>query len=271
MECQQVIITGASSGFGEAFARQLAGKCRLLVLIARRMERLEGLAASLRAFHPQLEVLTLPCDLADEASRRLLIQRLQELPASSSRLLINNAGLGDYGEFAQSDPERNRQMMQVNMVALVELTRAMLPAMQGQGGSIINIASLAADLPIPDFAMYAATKAFVASFSEALRLELKGSGISVTAVCPGPVHTGFGDTARRAGCTGNEMPLRQWFYTSIPAVVEESLAAAARNKARCYPSLKIRLAGLLVRNMPLWAMRLIMGKRPRKVRRQEEA
>lgn len=270
MECQQVIITGASSGFGEAFARELAGKCRLLVLIARRAERLEGLAASLRAFHPQLEVLTLPCDLAEETARSLLIQRLQELPAAP-RLLINNAGLGDYGEFAQSDPSRNRQMMQVNMAALVELTRTMLPAMQGQGGGIINIASLAADLPIPDFAMYAATKAFVASFSEALRLELKGSGISVTAVCPGPVHTGFGDTARRAGCTGNEMPLRQWFYTSIPTVVEESLAAVARNKARCYPSLKIRLAGLLVRNLPLWALRLIMGKRPRKVRRLEEA
>ncbi len=264
MEWQQVIITGASSGLGEAFAQRLAGECRLMVLSARRVERLEALANSLRTLHPQLEIWVLPCDLSDDASRAGLLRRLQELPPAC-RLLVNNAGLGDYGEFSQSSSLRNRQMMQVNMAAIVELTHAMLPAMQSQGGGIINMASLAADLAIPDFAMYAATKSFVASFSEALRLEWKGRGIAVTAVCPGPVHTGFGEVARREGCSGNEMPLRHWFYTPISTVVEEALVAVACNKARCYPSMKIRLAGLLIRNLPLWGLRLVMGRRPRKV------
>lgn len=270
MEWQQIIITGASSGFGEAFARRLAGTCRQMLLVARRADALQSLAAGLEAACPGLEAVPVPCDLADARARGELARRLQGLPAGRT-LLVNNAGLGDYGEFAASDPVRNNEMVQVNMMAVAELARAVLPAMLEQrGGGIINVASLAADLPIPDFAMYAASKAFVASFSEALRLETKGCGVAVTAVCPGPVHTGFGETARRQGCSGNEMPLRQWFYATPADVVETALAALQRNKARCYPTLKVRLAGLLVRNLPLWLLRLAMGARPRKVKPLEE-
>ena len=180
-------------------------------------------------------------------------------------LLINNAGLGDYGEFCSSEPERNRRMIEVNMTAPVELTHAMLPAMlKAESAHIINIASLAADLAIPDFAMYAASKAFVASFTEALRIELKGTPVHATAVCPGPVHTNFGDVARRTGKSKKEVPFRKWFYTTIPCVVESALKAVAANRPRCYPSFKIRLAGLFVRNAPLWLLRLIMSSRPRK-------
>ena len=265
------IITGASSGFGESFARHLARdqKCRSgdmrlhLVLIARSREKLESLAGELRAEYG-CEVSVLVCDLAAEAEREQLLVRLSSM-RSEELWLINNAGLGDYGEFISSEPERNRRMIEVNMTAPVELTRAMLPVMlQADKAGIINIASLAADLAIPDFAMYAASKSFVASFSEALRIELKKTNIHVTAVCPGPVHTNFGDVARRTGKSKKEVPFRKWFYSTVDCVVCTALKAVEKNKPRCYPSLKIRLAGLFVRCAPLWLLRLIMSTRPRK-------
>ena len=270
MKYTHAVITGASSGFGEAFARRLAGECGHLVLVARRGEVLETLANELRALRPGVQVTVRACDLSDEAARTALGAELAALP-EGKLLLVNNAGLGDYGEYAVSAPERNRQMLQVNVVAVAELTRALLPRMLKQGGGIINIASLAADVFIPDFAIYAASKSFVASFSEAIRLEARGAGVPVVAVCPGPVHTGFGDVARRHGCTNGYSPFKKWFYTPIPTVVNGAVAALERGKARYYPALRIRLAGLLVRNLPLWVLRLVMGRRPRKVSAIDES
>ena len=258
-----VVITGASSGFGKAFAEQLAAQCTRLILIARSTDTLQAMATELHSKHG-VETVIYPCDLANDSARGELADKLSEIQ-DESILLINNAGLGDYGEFCTSEPERNRTLMAVNMTAPVELTRAMLPAMQkAQKAGIINIASLAADLAIPDFAMYAASKAFVASFSEALRMELKKTHIHVTAVCPGPVHTNFGEVARRIGRSKKEEPFRKWFYSTIPCVVNTALKAVARNTPRCYPSFKIRMAGLFVRCAPLWLLRLIMSTRPRK-------
>ena len=115
-------------------------------------------------------------------------------------LLVNNAGLGDYGEFAAADWERVEAMLRVNIRALTRLCHAVVPAMRELGGgSIINVSSLASIVPMPDFAVYAATKAYVTSFSEALRLEVETHGIRVLALCPGPVPTEFGDVARRPG------------------------------------------------------------------------
>lgn len=269
MKYAHAVITGASSGFGAAFARRLAGECTHLVLVARRGEVMQALADELRAAHPGVEVTVRPCDLSDPAAREALMVDLTALPAGNL-LLVNNAGLGDYGEYAVSEPERNLRMLQVNVVAVAELTRALLPRMKKQGGGIINIASLAADLFIPDFAVYAASKAFVASFSEAIRLEVRSEGIPVVAVCPGPVHTGFGDVARRHGCTNGYSPFKKWFYTPIPTVVNGAVSALDSGKARYYPSLRIRLAGLLVRNLPLWVLRTVMGRRPRKVSSLDE-
>ena len=308
---QQVIVTGASSGLGAAFARRLADACECLVLVARREGALQALADELRGQHPSLEVRVEPCDLANPAARAALIERLPEFfsfrdvspsqavspsrnaPAShtvsSSRvvspsqavsptrssspdrpvspartLLINNAGLGDYGDILTSEESRNRQMMQVNMEALVELSRALLPRLTAQGGAIINIASLAAELPIPDFAVYAASKAFVASFSEALRLELRSYGVPVLAVCPGPVHTGFGEAARRSGCSGDGSPFKKWFYTPVDTVVEASLKALERDRPRCYPSLRIALSAAFIRLLPRFLLRRVMSLRPRR-------
>lgn len=265
MEYERIMITGASSGLGEAFARTLAGsKPREMVLIARRRERLEALVGELRTLHPELVVQVAPCDLASPAARAELTEQWSALPPART-LLINNAGLGDYGDFASSDPTKTNSLLQVNMLAVVELTRALLPQMLRCGGSIINIASLAADLPLPDFALYAASKSFVASFSEGLRLELRGSGVRVLAVCPGPVHTEFGSVAQRPGLSKGSIPLKKFFYTSIPQVVQSTLRALAAGRARCYPGGKIWLSGCLLRLMPLWLLRRILSTRPRRV------
>lgn len=264
MKYAHAVITGASSGFGAAFARRLAGECAHMVLVARRGEVMQALADELRSLSPGVKITVHSCDLSDSAARRYLISLLDGL-SEGKMLLVNNAGLGDYGEYASSNSERNHCMLQVNVVAVAELARALLPRMRKQGGGIINIASLAADLFIPDFAIYAASKSFVASFSEAIRLELRTDGVPVVAVCPGPVHTGFGDVARRHGCTNGYSPFKKWFYTPISTVVNGAVSALESGKARYYPSLRIRLAGLLVRNLPLWVLRLVMGRRPRQV------
>lgn len=264
MRYTHAIITGASSGFGAEFARKLAFMCRHMTLVARREAILQELADELRRTHKGLTVELRPCDLADEEARQSLARQLEHLPPGRT-LLVNNAGLGDYGEFADSEAARNRSLLQVNICALTELTRALLPRLKTQGGGIINMASLAADLPIPDFALYAASKAFVVSFSEALRLELKKDDVSVTCICPGPSHTGFGDVARRHGYNDGKSSFRKGFYTPISVVVDDALYALERNKARHYPSLKVRLAGLLLRNTPLPLLRSVLAFRPRRV------
>lgn len=260
----RIIITGASSGFGEVFAGTLAPHAGELVLIARREDALRRLAAALEECHPGLCVSVLPCDLADEASLDALVSRLESLPPGRT-LLINNAGAGDYGEFADGRWEKIRALLRLNVESLTRLCHALIPGMKRNGGDIINISSLGALLPIPDFAVYAATKAYVSSLSEALRLELREHGIRVLAVCPGPVSTGFGKAARRPGFTGNMMPGRNAFDTSVETVVKDSLRALSRGRARVFPGMKIRLAALLLGSAPLALIRFFMGRRPRKV------
>ncbi|OLA88305.1 MAG: hypothetical protein BHW66_10025 [Akkermansia sp. 54_46] len=258
------MITGASSGFGEAFAGTLAPHTAELVLIARNEAALRQLAAALEKRHPGLHASVLPCDLADETSLNTLISRLDSLPPGRT-LLINNAGAGDYGDFADGRWEKIRSLLRLNVESLTRLCHALIPVMKRNGGDIINLSSLGALLPIPDFAVYAATKAYVSSLSEALRLELREHGIRVMAVCPGPVSTGFGKAARRPGFTGNMMPGRNAFDTSVETVVKDSLRALARGRARVFPGMKIRLAAMLLAAAPLGLIRLFMGRRPRKV------
>lgn len=269
MHFGRAIITGASSGFGAEFSRCTAPYVDEIVLTARRTERLHALADKLQRLHPNLKVLIMPCDLSNAASLAELKSRLTNLPPTDT-LLINNAGLGDYGDFLHSSNQRTSSMLTVNITAVTELTHALLPVITKKGGGIINMASLAADLPIPDFAVYAASKAYVASFSEALRLELKEHGVPVTTVCPGPVHTEFGATARREGFTGNMTPCRNLFDTTIEHVVRDALRGLRYNKARVYPSFKIRCASMLIRLIPLPILRLILAKRPRRIESLDE-
>lgn len=234
-----------------------------MVLVARREALMESLAERIRSAAPEVNITIHAADLSDSAQRLHLVQSLSSAGLQPD-LLVNNAGLGDYGDFTTSEWPRIEAMLRVNMEALTHLTHAMLPDMiRVGGGAVINVSSLASLLPIPDFAVYAATKAYVSSFSEALRIELKPHGIPVLAVCPGPVHTGFGDVAKR-GTNGRNIPGREWFFVPKETVVAEALAALDRNRARVYPGLRTAAAALLISAMPLLMIRAVMSLRPRK-------
>lgn len=259
-----VLITGASAGLGEEFARQLASRARSMVLVARRGDRLSALAGELAA-SADVKVRCFEADLADPEQRVQLFEALEEKSLFPD-LLINNAGMGDYGTFVEADWEKLETMMRLNMEGLTHLTHLFLPAMrERRRGAIMNISSLASILPIPDFAVYAATKAYVSSFSEALRIELREDGISVLAVCPGPVHTEFGSVAARG--PGDAFDgMREWFYVRKEQVVAEAIRAMDADHARVYPGWQIALAAAGISLLPLALLRLIMATRPRRVR-----
>ncbi len=257
------LVTGASSGLGEEFALQIAPRVSKLVLIARREAQLQKLADRIREEFPHVAVAVYAVDLSKAAERGQILETLSHngfLPD----LLVNNAGLGDYGEFATADWEKLEAMLHVNIEALTHLTHSLLPHMIRRGGAaIINVSSLASVLPMPDFAVYAATKAYVTSFSEALRIELKEYQIPVLAVCPGPVKTEFGEVARR-GENSEGMPAKEFMYVPKEQVVAESLAALDRNAARVYPGLKTAVAAVVLCAIPMVLLRFALGFRPRK-------
>ena len=256
-----VLITGASGGIGEEFARQLVFECRQMILVARRQNRLRDLASDLKRQNPELDVLYFEVDLTSADERKKFIFMLLNNGAKPD-LLINNAGLGDYQKFVNADWEKIDSMLQVNMTALTHLTHGLIPQMRERGyggGAIINVSSLASLLPMPEFAVYAATKAYVTSFSEALRLELKGDGIPVMALCPGPVHTEFGSVAMPAGA--DKLPGRELFYVDKSVVVKQALEGLRRNKARVYPGWKVALVAAGISLLPIVVIRLVMSKR----------
>ena len=188
-----VLITGASSGIGEAMARQLARDGAHLLLTARSEEQLERLADEFRGIGAQAEVFA--HDLGEPGAAQTLYERITEA-GHSPDVLINNAGFGKLGEFVEFDAATSENMITLNVTNLVALTRLCLPDMLHRGtGGVLNVASTAAFQPVPYFAVYGATKAFVLSFSEALSAEVAGSGVHVTCLCPGPTSTGFGDRA----------------------------------------------------------------------------
>jgi uncharacterized protein len=258
-----VLITGASSGLGKEYALQLAGRTDRLMLTARRTDRLNVLAERIMRSHAALRVTVIAADLAKKEDRLFLLEKLAE-EGLVPDLLVNNAGLGDYGEFATAEWPKLEAMLRVNVEALTHLAHLLVPGMiETGGGAILNVSSLASLLPIPDFAVYAATKAYVTSFSEALRIELRDHGVEVLAVCPGPIHTGFGLVARREEHLPG-MPAREWFYVPREQVVSESLVALDRKRARVYPGFKIAAAALVLSALPMALMRVVMSRRPRR-------
>src|ERR1700745_2662327 len=239
LERCNALITGASAGIGREFARQLGGRARSLILIARREQRLSELRDELNRQYPKLAVSSRKIDLADLAQLNELLAWLDH-EGIDVDLLINNAGLGDSGPFATSNPVRNEQMTLVNIVALTTLTRHLLPRMIARGrGGILNVSSSAGFLPIPGFAVYAATKAYVTSFSEALRVELRGAGVSVCALCPGPVHTEFQDVAKRPGAEPDTGP--EFVFVPLEQVVHDALTTLEADRPLVIPGLPIKL------------------------------
>jgi short-subunit dehydrogenase len=257
------LITGASAGIGREFARHLAGRAHSLILVARREQKLSELRDELRQQYPNLTVHIRKADLADLAQLKELMAWLDSEKIDVD-LLINNAGLGDLGPFATSDPIRDQQIMLVNMVALTSLTRHLLPQMIARKrGAILNVSSSAGFLPIPTFAIYAATKAYVTSLSEALRAELRGTGVSVCALCPGPVHTEFQEVAKRPGGQREDGP--EFVHVSVEQVVRDGLTALEADRPLVIPGLVMKIGMFLVRITPMpllrWASRF-SAKRP---------
>lgn len=259
------LITGASAGIGREFARQLAGRASAIVLVARREERLRELRDELIQRHPNLKAHIRRTDLANSSE-------LDELTAWLEReridvdLLINNAGVGDLGHFATIDPARLEQILNVNMAALTVLTRRLLPGMIARRrGAILNVSSSAGFLPIAGFAVYAASKAFVTAFSEGLRAEVRGKGVSVCALCPGPVHTEFMQIAQRPG-KRPYMAAPGFVHVAAKDVARDGLAAMEADQPLAVPGFIMKLAMFFVRLTPMPILRLasrVTAKRDR--------
>lgn len=243
------LITGATAGLGAEFARQLAPVASRLILVGRREERLCSLSDALKILHPNLRIDCFKADLSQSVGRERLTAWIirEEVPLN---LLINNAGLGELGPFDSADWERLAPLLEVNVTALTHLTHLLLPMLRSQSPSgILNVSSVAGFYPLPEMAVYAATKAYVTSFSEALRMELAPEGITVTALCPGPVPTEFFEVASRNGETIRAMDrTHPALATPAKLVVRAALRGIERNKPGVIPN---RLLALLVRGSRL--------------------
>ncbi len=194
MTNRTALITGASGGIGADLARIFAREGWSLVLVARNADKLAEVAKACRALGSP-ETVVIPCDLGRPGAPARLFSET-ELRGLHLAALVNNAGFGERSDFAVQDPQLIGDMISLNVTALTQLTRLVLPGMLARGGGrILNVASTAAFQPGPYMAVYYATKAFVLSLSEALHEELRGTGVTVTALCPGPTHTGFADRA----------------------------------------------------------------------------
>jgi len=253
------IITGASSGLGAEFARQLAPVAKSLILVARRSEALEEVKKGLAG-----QKATISCcvaDLATDAGREALVA-FMEASGWPANLLINNAGLGDYGHFSSSSTDKTRSQIELNITALTLLTHALLPKLPRPAG-ILNVSSLAGTLPMPELAVYAASKAYVTSFSEALAIELAPRGVTVTCVCPGPTPTNFGKNATRPDGTDTNHDEQSLLRIPPGQVVAEALLALQKGRPSVYPGLGVSIASCLFRHFPRRLLHAILRRRHR--------
>jgi len=237
---QWALVTGASSGLGEEFARQLASRGMHLILVARRLDLLEKLAAELHLKHgTRCHVIQSDLSVPDEPDRVLRNIASQGIVIE---LLVNNAGFGIVGEIENADIDQILMMIRLNVAALTELTYRILPGMLERGrGAILNVSSLSAFQPVAFMGAYAASKAFVLHLSEALHCELKDRGITVTAVCAGVTRTHFFDTAGAPGW------LQKHASHSVEFVVKRALKALVRRQQYTVPGWRNYLLTLLVR------------------------
>jgi uncharacterized protein len=241
-----VVVTGASAGIGYALARELAARGHGLSLVARRQHVLDALAEDLEREHG-IEVAVYATDLADDGGRAGL---LESLTAEGRAVvgLCNNAGLGAFGELLEHDPDEEELVVRVNVLALHDLTVRLLPQLVDRGeGAILNVGSILAFAPMPNNAIYSATKAFVSSFSEALHTELSGTGVSCTVVSPGPTRTGIFDSSGLSGAPDAGPGL---LWQDPDQVAREAVDAMEAGRRSVVPGLTNKLAVLGYRLTP---------------------
>jgi short-subunit dehydrogenase len=249
---ETVLVTGASSGFGREFARLFAADGSALVLVARRRERLEELALELRARYGT-SVRILPEDLADPEAPQRLFEALRDEPVD---VLVNNAGFGARGDLARLPLTRQEEMIEVNVAAVTRLARLFLPGMLARRrGGILNVASTAGFQPGPHMAVYYATKAYVLSFSEALSEEVRGTGLCVTCLAPGPAETGFAAEADMRGTL-----LFRLGAMSAARVARAGYRGFRAGRALVVPGVSNKLAAASLRISPRSLVTRLVGK-----------
>jgi short-subunit dehydrogenase len=241
-QTRTALVTGASSGLGAEFANQLALRNHDLVLVARSTDRLHKLAGHLRTAHGVQADVIVQDLTAPDAARRISTEL--DTRGRTVDLLVNNAGFGTAGRFEEIPPGRDHDQLMVNLVALTDLTRALVPAMLDRGhGAVINVGSTAGFQPAPYFAAYSAAKAFVLNFSLALRSEYRGRGVRVLALMPGPTDTAFFDSTGTQAAVGGPMMTPE-------AVVRAALRALDRDRAYAVPGLANKLSAHLTPRRP---------------------
>jgi uncharacterized protein len=254
---RRALVTGASSGIGRAFAERLARDGWSLRLVARRRALLDAIATDLHTRYG-VRVAVHAADLTDPAARRGIERTVARDPHLA--LLVNDAGMGDFGDFVSRDRDREEAEIMLNVIAVVRLTHAALPGMiRRRRGAVINVSSVAAFQPCPHLATYGGTKAFLNSFTEALQEETRATGVRLQALCPGLTRTEIFD---RAGADASDLPSILWMEAE--SVVDESLAALARGGGICVPGLGNRALSTLTQLLPVdWSARiagLVMGR-----------
>lgn len=255
------LVTGASAGIGAALAKKIAAQGYNVVLVARRAERLKALADLLAERHG-VEALAVPADLTDPDDRASLCATVRSAGMDIS-VLVNNAGFATGGPYADSSTSREVEQVRILVEAPVELTAMYLPAMIARGsGAILNVASTAGMQPVPFSAGYSAAKAHALAFSRALHDEVRRHGVSVTALCPGPVKTEFWDVA---GESPMEKVLPRPVWVSVERVAETALDGLSRNRRVVVPGTMVRLAALGAAVVPDSVKSPVMGlvMRPR--------
>jgi short-subunit dehydrogenase len=249
---ETVLVTGASSGIGRELARVFAANGSNLIVVARGREKLDELANELHTRHG-VRVDVLPKDLSQPGAAESLDSDLRAAGLNVD-VLVNNAGFGVHGNFAESDLKRQREMILLNILALTELARLLLPAMRRRArGGILNVASTAAFQPGPFMAVYYATKAYVLSFSEALADELRGEPVTITCLCPGPTRTGFASAADAV-----KTPLFEKFAGDAAGVARQGYRGFRQGKAVIIAGFLNKLGAFSTRFAPRWfAARLV--------------
>ena len=256
------LVTGASSGIGEALAHCFARDGHRLVLVARSKARLQALSDALHAAHGT-DVDTLPADLAAPGAAAALASALQRRHCTVD-VLVNNAGTLEQGAFTTIPAERHQELVALNVAGLTAMLSAFVPGMVQRGhGRVLNVASIAAFQPVPALATYAATKAYVLSLSESLAEELRGTGVTVTALCPGITATAMLDRAAAHNERLSRLP--GFMVGRVDAVAAEAYRACLAGEAITVPGLVNQATALASRATPKWLLRRMAGAMGRRV------
>lgn len=257
------LITGASSGIGESLAGCFAAAGFDLVLVARSADKLQALAAALSARH-SIKVRVEPADLSQPEAASALAAKLKRARVPVE-VLVNNAGVLAQGLFAGMSAASQQQMIDLNVAGLTAMLSAFVPPMVERGsGRVLNVASIASFQPVPSLATYAATKAYVLSLTESLSEELRGSGVSVTALCPGITATRMLDTAIQANAQVSRIP--GVLIGDVDDVARQGFEACLKGDVICVPGVVNQVAVLASRSTPKWLLRRLSGLLGRQVR-----